>query len=198
MEYVNIFQGDFIMGFGSLFNLATKFLGNTGASQQPAAIQREPQKQQPPTTALEQVNAAVRETNPQELNQLHAAPAETTAPSTAAITPEIIPNQTTPLAATNQQEIIKPSAIKLEISQEAVETLKPILSKAVKTLMEIIPFIAAEIKTILPKSEVGEILSNITKNNGGPEAAQQWLDNHVTNNPILARANTPNPTANPA
>ena len=73
MEYVNIFQGDFIMGLAGLFGPILKQVLGGGASRQPEAIQREPQ-QQPPTTALEQVNAAVSETNPQELNQLHAAP----------------------------------------------------------------------------------------------------------------------------
>jgi hypothetical protein len=74
LEYVNIFQGDFIMGLGPLFNLAAKFLGGAGASPQPATIQKT-EVEQKPATALEQVNAAVI-TPPEQLNlqqQLHAA-----------------------------------------------------------------------------------------------------------------------------
>jgi hypothetical protein len=112
-------------------------LGSPGASQQSAAIQREPQSQEPkPTTHLEQVNAAV--VSQQELKQLNAPEQITTASSTAAITPEIIPNQTTLLAATNQQEI-KPPAIKLEFSEEAVKSLKPIFSALTDLVKSFLP-----------------------------------------------------------
>ncbi len=159
------------MGFGNLLSPIFKQILGAGASQ--PTIQRT-EVEQKPATALGQVNAAVRETNPQ-LNQLHAAPAETTALSTAAITPEIIPNQTTPLAATNQQEIIKPSAIKLEISQEAVETLKPILS-AFKDL----------VKSLLPELNLKELAATA-------KPVLQALS-QASSNP----ANTPTPAANPA
>ncbi|MFM7458981.1 MAG: hypothetical protein ACKO3R_10060 [bacterium] len=183
------------MGLGSLFgNLAKSFLtGGTGAAEQPSTIQRTEAKSNP-TTPLEQVNAAVRETSQQELKELNAPEP---APSAAAIMPEVpLGNQAEPLKAINQEEI-KP-AIKLEISQETVKTFEPMLLTAIKFLKEILPFFAAGIKTILPKSEVNQISSNIIKNNGGPEKAMQWLEAHVKNNPILARANTLNPTANPA
>ncbi len=146
MEYVNIFQGDFIMGVNALLNLATKFLGGAGASQQP--IQKtEAEAEQKPATPLEQVNAAVRETNPQELNQLHAASEQvTTAPSTAAIMPEVLQNnKAEPLNVIKQQGEAAP-AIKLEISQKAVETLKPILS-AFKDL----------VKSLLPELNLKEL-----------------------------------------
>ena len=74
MEYVNIFQGDFIMGLGPLFNLAAKFLGGAGASPQPANIKMT-EAEQKSTTPIEQVNAALPK-NQEDLNlqqQLHAA-----------------------------------------------------------------------------------------------------------------------------
>jgi hypothetical protein len=181
LEYVNIFQGDFIMGLGPLFNLATKFLGS-GAAQQPATIER---------TEKSVPNAVVHGTSPQELTQLHAEEKQPT--TIQAVTPEIIQNKAEPLTSSKEDT----AAIKLEISQKTVDGWKPILSKAVKTLMEIIPFIAAEIKTILPKSEVGEIFSNIIKSNGGSEAVRQQLETSFINN--LNQAMTkPQMNANPA
>ncbi len=159
------------MGLNFL-NLAAKFLGNTGASEQPATIQKIGVEEKP---ALEQVNAAVRETNPQELNQLHAAPAETTAPSTAAITPEVLQdNKAEPLNAIKQQGEAAP-AIKLEISQKAVETLKPILS-AFKDL----------VKSVLPELNLKELAATV-------KPVLQALS-QASSNP----ANTPTPAANPA
>jgi hypothetical protein len=154
------------MGLGPLFNLAAKFLGS-GAAQQPATIERTEAKKQP-TTPLEQVNAAVI-TPPGQLR------ADVTSMSQA-VTPEVMSAQE--ISLPNKLQETNSSAIKLEISQKTVDDWKPILSKAVKTLMEIIPFIAAEIKTILPKSEVGEIFSNIIKSNGGPDSSAMAGDTY--------------------
>ncbi len=177
MEYVNIFQGDFIMVANAFLSVASKFLGS-GASHQ----------QSIPRTEKSVPNAVVHGTSPQELTQLHAPDKIETATSTAAITHEVLQNAA-PLTATNQPEI-KPPAIRLEISQKTVDDLKPILLKAVNGLKAILPFIAAEIKTILPKSEVDTIFSKIIENNGGSKAAQQWLETRLKNNPLLAQANT--------
>jgi hypothetical protein len=185
LEYVNIFQGDFIM-VANLFGPILKQVLGAGASQQPATIQRT-EVEQKPITALEQVNAAVI-TPPGQLR------ADVTSMSQA-VTPQVMSAQE--ISLPNKLQETNSSAIKLEISQKTVDEWKPILSKAVKTLMEIIPFIAAEIKTILPKSKAGEIFSNIIQNNGGTEAAKQWLETHIQNNPLLAQANT-QATANPA
>jgi hypothetical protein len=168
------------VGVNAFLNLASKFLGGAGASpQQSSTIERTEAKKQP-TTPLGQVNAAVI-TPPGQLR------ADVTSMSQA-VTPEVMSVQE--ISLPNKLQETNSSAIKLEISQKTVDDWKPILLKAVKTLMEIIPFIAAEIKTILPKSEVGEIFSNIIKSNGGPEAAQQWLGTHIKNNSILTKANT--------
>jgi hypothetical protein len=126
LKYVNIFQGDFIMAL-NLFGSILKQVFGAGTSQQPATIQRT-EAEQKPATALEQVNAAVRETNLQGLNQLHAKPNKIeTVPSTAAITPEVLPNQIVPLA-TNQQ------GVELKVSSEVLGSLKSTFLKAVNNL----------------------------------------------------------------
>jgi hypothetical protein len=168
LEYVNIFQGDFIMGLGSLLGLATK-LFNTGAAQQPATIQKIGVEEKP---ALEQVNAAVHPTNPQELNQLHAALEQKTTPNTAAITPAVLENNT--LGTASKQQDFAP-AVKLEISQTAVNSLRPILS-ALKDL----------VKSILPGLNLQEIAATA-------KPVLQALS-QASSNP----ANTPTITANPA
>lgn len=76
MEYVNILQGDFIMGLPSIFNLVSKFL--IPSSQGATTVQRtEAEAEQKPLTSIDRGNAAVtRETNQQEdpnlKQQLHA------------------------------------------------------------------------------------------------------------------------------
>lgn len=105
------------MGFGSLLGLATKLFSSTGPSQ--STIQRAGVEEKP--AALEQVNLAVSQ---KELKQLNAPEQIATAP----IIPEVLQdNKADPLNAIKQQGEAAP-AIKLEISQKAVETLKPILS----------------------------------------------------------------------
>lgn len=172
------------MGLGPLFNLAAKFLGGAGASPQPANIKRT-EAEQKSTTPIEQVNAAVvNKTNPQELNQLHARP--NIIPAT--ITPEVITNQTVPLA-TNQQRI-EPLGVELKVSSEVLRSLKSILSKAVNNLPilatiyngikngEISPTNDSALKPILPlirdslksgvlaisTEDVNKLMSSIFKN----------------------------------
>lgn len=173
------------MGLNPLLGMAMKFLGGAGASSQPANIKRT-EAEQKPATALEQVNAAVI-TPPEQLRA-------TANSISQAITPEIIQNPEAPLAI-NQQKTSP--GFQVTISQETMNNLQPMLLKAVNGLKVILPFIEAGIKTILPKSEVDEIFSNIIKNNGGREKAMQWLETHVKNNPVLARANAQAPTSNP-
>jgi hypothetical protein len=120
-----------------------------------------PSVEQKQTTALEQVNAAVI-TPPEQLR------ADVTSMSQA-VTPEVIQNPEAPLAI-NQQKTIP--GFQVIMSQQTMNNLQPTLSKALNTLMEIIPFVAAEIKRILPNSVADKLLSSIMQNNGGPEAAQ--------------------------
>ena len=120
------------MGVNGFLNLAKGLVSAAGALPQ-QLLQREPPQQQLPTTALEQVNDAVQAKKPQELIQLHA-PSEI---ATATITPEVLQNAA-PLAATNQQGI-KPPAIKLEFSEEAVRSLKPILSALKDLVKNVLP-----------------------------------------------------------
>lgn len=162
--------------------------GVGGASHQPSTIQKTEEKQ-PTTPPLEQVQVNAAVITPQE--QLRA----TANSMSRDITPETVPTQAISLPTKLQETS---PGFQVTISQETMNNLQPIFSKALKTLMEIVPFIAEGIKTILPTSEASEIFSKIIQNNGGREAAKQWLKTHVENNPILARANTPNPTATPA
>ena len=180
MEYVNIFQGDFIMGL-SLFNLAKGLFG-AAASQQP--IQKtEAEAEQKPET---QVNAAII-TPPEQLRA-------TANSISQAITPEIIQNPEAPLAI--NQEKTSPG-FQVTISQETMNNLQPILSKAVNTLKAILPFIEEGIKTILPQSAFDKIFSESIQNNGGSEAVRQQLETNFKN--TLNRAMTkPQINANPA
>ncbi len=110
------------MGLNPFLGMAMKFLGNTASQGRVTGQRTEPV--QKPETALEQVNLAVSE---QGLKQLNAPELIATAPSAAAIMPEVLhDNRAEPLNAFKQQGEAA-SAIKLEISQKAVETLKPIL-----------------------------------------------------------------------
>lgn len=121
--------------------LFSKLLGGAGAAQQPSTTERQVEA----TTPLGQVNAAVREKSQQELQQLSAPEQIATAPSAAAIMPEVLlGNQAEPLKAINQGEI-KP-AIKLEFSEEALKSLKPMLS-AFKDL----------VKSLLPELNLKEL-----------------------------------------
>ena len=133
---------------GPLFK---QVLGGAGASSQPANIKRTDAEQKP-ATALEQVNPAVI-TPPEQLRA-------TANSISQAITPEIIQNPEAPLAI-NQQKTSP--GFQVTISQETMNNLQPMLLKAVNGLKAILPFIEAGIKTILPKSEVDQIFSNIIK-----------------------------------
>ncbi len=205
MKYVNIFQGDFIMGLGSLLGpIFKQVLGGVGgrASQQPAAIKRTAEETQP--TPLEQVNAAVPETkNPQELKQLNAPEQITTAPSTAAIMPEVLQNAE-PLAATSQSEIKPTPAVKLELSQEALNSFKSIFSQVVNGLKPLKPIFSSieaqiikEIKAFSPQSPFDNIFSESIQKNGGSEAVRQQLETNFKNtlNRVTAQ---PQITAKPA
>jgi hypothetical protein len=118
------------MGLSSLFGpILKQVLGSSGgALQQPGVISKSNSN-----AALSQVNPAAQATPPQELTQLHAADRI----ETAAITPEVI-KDAAPFAATNHQEIKHP-AIKLEFSEEAVKSLKPILSALKDLVRSVLP-----------------------------------------------------------
>ncbi len=118
MEYVNIFQGDFIMAL-NLFNTLARSFFPSGA-QASATTQRE--IQQPPTMPLE---STVRET---EIKQLNAPEQITTA---AATMPEVLKAET--LAATNQSD--KPRIIKLEIPESSLRLLFSTAKDLVKSLL---------------------------------------------------------------
>lgn len=133
------------MGFNPLLDMAMKFLGNTAP--QGAATGQRTVAEQKPETPLEQVNLAVRETNPQELTQLHAA--EKQAVTTRAITPEIIDNGGAGHLTLNKQSNQDSPAIKLEISHTTVENLKPILLAFTDLVKNLLPELVATAKPVL-------------------------------------------------
>ena len=127
------------MGLGDLFgSLAKNFLtGGTGASQQPAAIDRTG-RDASPAAALESLNAAVSGQTSQgepttlarpALEQLSTAGKTATAPLVAPTT----------LATNNLAEATPAAAVKLEFSQAAVESLRPILSALTDLFKSILP-----------------------------------------------------------
>ncbi len=152
--------------------------GVGGASRQPSTIQRTEERK--PKT---EVNNAFQATSSQELKQLSAQEQITTAPSTAAITPEVLPNQIVPLA-TNQQ------GIELNVSPEVLGSLKSTYLKAVNNwpilatidngikngeisptddsaLKPILPLIRDFLKSgvlYIPTGNVNKLLSSIFKN----------------------------------
>ena len=119
------------MGLNLLTTLARNLLTG-GTPQQPATIQRE--AEQLPTKRIADVNAAVNEqqglqgeptaVTREALGELSAA--ETTAPPVATTISTTIPAPTDAVDINNPTKATPP-AVKLEISQKAVETLKPIL-----------------------------------------------------------------------
>ena len=161
----------------NLLSLATRFLGSAGAPTQ--QLQREvPPQQQPPTTPLEQViNASIGEANPQEgadalprraLQKLSTAETTTTAPTTPA---EIsAPTATAALAKTTLAET-PPAAIKLEISETAVNSLRPILSALKGLVQSILPELNLQQLADTVKPVLQALLSPANPNPAGTQAA---------------------------
>ncbi len=142
------------MGLGNLFSsLARNLLtGGTGASQPSAIIERTGIGGTIPAnieTALKQVSTSIGEANPQGelttlprpvLEQLSTAGTPATAPlvaTTAAA--ELSAPTAAALTITDQTEATPAAAVKLEFSQAAVESLRPILSALTDLFKSVLP-----------------------------------------------------------
>ena len=170
------------MGLNLFTNLAKSFFPSM-APQQPAAIDRTEIGGTIPAsieTALKQVNTSIDGANPQGepttlhrqvLEQLSTAGSTATAPLVATTAPAELSAPTAAALATTNLAETPPAAVKLEISQTAVESLGPILS-ALKGLVQSIlpelnlPELAATVKPVLKA-----LLSPANPNLAGTQAA---------------------------
>ena len=158
------------MGLNLLTTLARNLLTG-GTPQQPATIQRE--AEQLPITRIADVNAAVSEqqgeptaVTREALGELSAA--ETTAPPVATTISTTIPAPTDAVDINNPTKATPP-AVKLEFSQAAVDSLRPIFSALTDLFKSVLPELnlqqlAATAKAVL------QALSQVSSNPADAQA----------------------------
>jgi hypothetical protein len=137
------------MGLSNLFSgLAKNFLTGGTVASQPSAIIERTGGGASPAEALKQVNTSIDEANPQGelttlprpvLEQLSTAGTTATAPLVATTAPAEISSSRTDLATNNLAEATPAAAVKLEFSEAAVESLRPILSTLTDLFNSILP-----------------------------------------------------------